>query len=747
MLTIRFSGRVPSPRTIEIGQETDSNADKLRFLLPQVGSGQAATLQMIFPDGTADAINITDGMITLPASALDQAGRIRAWVEILAADAVAWHSELFYLDVGELPVISEIVEQQYPTAFQETMAQTTENRRKAEAWAVGQRDGTDVESTDETYQNNAKYYSQQGAASAAAAAASAAAVAESEAAAAASAENAAASEAAAAASESNAADSEAAAAASETNAAVSETAAAGSATAAAGSAADAAGSATAAAGSAEDAAGSAEAAAESAEDAAASAASVDLKMLETDAENVDMDIADYAGNVLARLSGGHIAVKHFDSAGLAAKFAEKQDALTFDSAPTSGSNNPVKSGGIYMALSGKQDTLTIDGSPTDGSNNPVKSGGVYAAMEEIKEDIEAGEAAVADVKAEIGELPKVKAVQESYADLYVADDRGNVIAQFAGGHIQTKNFDSSETKPTGTFEWKFSGSDLLLSYGYGATADAVVVLNEGRANGLFDFAKLCTKPRGTPLASLETADLTVVWSSGTDMHGPFQFLAVNNADGYHADATDPSWVGGNHTLDQMGAGWETASSKGVQYFADGRPVSSGNGKANIFEIKWANGVQAYNTAKQGGGRECLIEYHDMIFDGVRFEEQIRLVPSEDIKMELWYGLQFVSFGTKYTSIVFEDATNRQTFASTDSNIISGNAAASGMLAWGANDAIEVRVDAGFDLGKRDYYSGNQGAFATSSGKGYFTIINKAQMADMAAGTSWFLRGSYRFFPA
>ena len=42
----------------------------------------------------------------------------------------------------------------------------------------------------------------------------------------------------------------------------------------------------------------------------------------------------------------------------AATWNAKQDALTFDNAPTSGSSNPVKSGGVYTALSGKQDTLT-----------------------------------------------------------------------------------------------------------------------------------------------------------------------------------------------------------------------------------------------------------------------------------------------------------------------------------------------------------------------------------------------------
>ena len=35
----------------------------------------------------------------------------------------------------------------------------------------------------------------------------------------------------------------------------------------------------------------------------------------------------------------------------------KQDALTFDSAPTENSTNPVTSGGVYTALSDKQDTI------------------------------------------------------------------------------------------------------------------------------------------------------------------------------------------------------------------------------------------------------------------------------------------------------------------------------------------------------------------------------------------------------
>lgn len=64
--------------------------------------------------------------------------------------------------------------------------------------------------------------------------------------------------------------------------------------------------------------------------------------------------------------------------------ADKQNTLTFDSAPTESSDNPVKSGGIYTALAGKQSTLTFDSTPTSGSNNPVKSRGIKTAIDDSK---------------------------------------------------------------------------------------------------------------------------------------------------------------------------------------------------------------------------------------------------------------------------------------------------------------------------------------------------------------------------
>lgn len=96
---------------------------------------------------------------------------------------------------------------------------------------------------------------------------------------------------------------------------------------------------------------------------------------------------------------------------LEAEIASKQDALTFDNLPTSGSNNPVKSDGVYQVTheldervgqlnslhtSNKQSIVKainsihdelhreVDPVPTEGSDNLVESGGVYDAIDTEK---------------------------------------------------------------------------------------------------------------------------------------------------------------------------------------------------------------------------------------------------------------------------------------------------------------------------------------------------------------------------
>lgn len=67
------------------------------------------------------------------------------------------------------------------------------------------------------------------------------------------------------------------------------------------------------------------------------------------------------------------------------KLDGKQDVLTFDSAPTAGSDNPVTSDGIYKAIqAGEGGTVVLDDTVTENSQNGVKSSGIYTAIESAK---------------------------------------------------------------------------------------------------------------------------------------------------------------------------------------------------------------------------------------------------------------------------------------------------------------------------------------------------------------------------
>lgn len=77
------------------------------------------------------------------------------------------------------------------------------------------------------------------------------------------------------------------------------------------------------------------------------------------------DYADY------KIDPGHLNLSGYATTS---QLAAKQDALTFDTAPTSGSGNPVTSHGIYTALAGKQGTLTA-GTGITITNNVISATG------------------------------------------------------------------------------------------------------------------------------------------------------------------------------------------------------------------------------------------------------------------------------------------------------------------------------------------------------------------------------------
>lgn len=70
---------------------------------------------------------------------------------------------------------------------------------------------------------------------------------------------------------------------------------------------------------------------------------------------------------------------------------------------------------VQTAIADKQNTLTFDNSPTSGSSNPVKSGGVYSALA-AKLDSSTAESTYAK-KTDLSSLYKYKGSVSSYSDL------------------------------------------------------------------------------------------------------------------------------------------------------------------------------------------------------------------------------------------------------------------------------------------------------------------------------------------
>ena len=127
-------------------------------------------------------------------------------------------------------------------------------------------------------------------------------------------------------------------------------------------------------------------------------------------QNVQPDLSNYYTK--DEIDDGNLTI----SAALNELHDEKQDKLTFDSTPTEGSSNPVTSNGIvtYLlnnyynnqwvdmhllelqqamnaAIAGIEENyqtlLTFDTAPTQGSENPVTSGGIYTALQNVQPDL------------------------------------------------------------------------------------------------------------------------------------------------------------------------------------------------------------------------------------------------------------------------------------------------------------------------------------------------------------------------
>lgn len=127
---VSFRGRKPVPQHVDIGMERENKVTVLCFEgLPEM-EGSTAYLHIDLGDNS-DVIEIVDGQADVKRTLTQFAGSAEAFVEVLGANDRVWHSQIMELFVGRLPLLGEKIKQEYPTAFEQALAQTAADKAAA----------------------------------------------------------------------------------------------------------------------------------------------------------------------------------------------------------------------------------------------------------------------------------------------------------------------------------------------------------------------------------------------------------------------------------------------------------------------------------------------------------------------------------------------------------------------------------------------------------------------------------------
>lgn len=127
---VSFRGRKPVPQHVDIGMERENKVTVLCFEgLPKM-DGSTAYLHIDLGENS-DAIEIIDGQADVTRTITQFTGSVEAFVEVLGANDRVWHSQIMELFVGRLPILGEKIKQEYPTAFEQALAQTAADKAAA----------------------------------------------------------------------------------------------------------------------------------------------------------------------------------------------------------------------------------------------------------------------------------------------------------------------------------------------------------------------------------------------------------------------------------------------------------------------------------------------------------------------------------------------------------------------------------------------------------------------------------------
>ena len=311
---------------------------------------------------------------------------------------------------------------------------------------------------------------------------------------------------------------------------------------------------------------------------------------------------------------------------------------------------------------------------------------------------------------------------------------------------ETVSSEVFEPKAKYAFEIDATGG-IYISGKYDDTRDIQYYLCQHSVNNLFDFQQawvISNKNQSPRIHRAKEAD-RVLWGNG-DWHAPFQIDAINHGDG---DSEGVFFTGGVHGYKNISADASpTATCLRIEFFADGNEIKiRDKGYADEITICWENLVQASNTMKaNGSGREVLKASYTLTFKEDTFYSHTELIPLEDIKCHLWYGMQMLYQNGNDKTVWY---VNGESSTSYDASVASESGDASCEMMRLVNNESglvqEMYLNTSVGLGTRELCNeGLQRAmFSMTYGKSYCTVIDSG--AILCKGETYVLEGYYKMY--
>lgn len=316
----------------------------------------------------------------------------------------------------------------------------------------------------------------------------------------------------------------------------------------------------------------------------------------------------------------------------------------------------------------------------------------------------------------------------------------------------------------------FTDEVLSIVYHYTDKNDMCVKFKRKGPNSIVDILGWYLLPvniDGTVQNDIKTGIIEVA-SWGSDFHGPFAQLKakhnpLNDGNADENGIKPPGFTGGNHGYRNTGSVTDplntpTGRSGVFNVFCDGKPLKSGGMYCNRVNIYWENFVQGQNTVlPDGSGREVLKEIHNVTFCNAEFNEEVHLIPMEDVNVVFYYGIQGMTIQSVFGDSIYYggsrtlNATRKLHATSVTAKSCTKDAYQA--ICTGPDHTLYMEIDPSYDMGNRWGYTVTTGTDSDLSSiechagsKLYFQLIRAIKGIDLLCGSMYGFRCKYSVKP-